>query len=167
MCIRDSYRTVLLLGGLILLAITLVFGVNPSGAGAALWLPIPAPWLGVVYFQPSELLKVLLVIFLASYFTEQEPLYRYNRRAVRRADGEPHSAAQRLLRQMPFLGPLLLKWGFCLLLLVWQQDLGAAALFFIVFMALLYLATGEHLYVWSGAAPVSYSPLTLPTSDLV
>ena len=42
------YRTVLLLGGLILLAITLIFGVNPSGAGAAVWLPIPAPWLGVV-----------------------------------------------------------------------------------------------------------------------
>lgn len=146
------YRTVLLLGGLILLAITLIFGVNPSGAGAALWLPIPAPWLGVVYFQPSELLKVLLVIFLASYFTEQEPLYRYNRRAARQANGEPHSAAQRLLRQMPFLGPLLLMWGFCLLLLVWQQDLGAAALFFIVFVALLYLATGERLYVWSGVA---------------
>ena len=53
---------------------------------------------------------------------------------------------------MPFLGPLLLMWGFCLLLLVWQQDLGAAALFFIVFMALLYLATGERLYVWSGVA---------------
>ena len=73
------YRYVLLLGGLVLVAITLVFGVNPSGGGAALWLPIPAPVLGIVYFQPSELLKVLLVIFLASYFTEQEPLYRYGR----------------------------------------------------------------------------------------
>ncbi len=147
------YRYVLLLGGLLLVAITLIFGVNPGGSGVALWLPIPAPILGVIYFQPSELLKVLLVIFLASYFTEQEPLYRYNRRTARRADGEPaHSATQRLLRQMPFLGPLLLMWGFCLLLLVWQQDLGAAALFFIVFVALLYLATGERLYVWSGLA---------------
>jgi cell division protein FtsW (lipid II flippase) len=147
------YRYVLLLGGLLLVAITLVFGVNPGGSGVALWLPIPAPVLGVVYFQPSELLKVLLVIFLASYFTEQEPLYRYSRHTARRddVDGRPN-VVRRLLRQLPFLGPLLLMWGFCLLLLVWQQDLGAAALFFIVFVALLYLATGERVYVFSGLA---------------
>jgi cell division protein FtsW (lipid II flippase) len=145
------YRYVLLLGGLVLVAITLVFGVNPSGGGAALWLPIPAPILGVVYFQPSELLKVLLVIFLASYFTEQEPLYRYNRHTARRDDADTRpNVVRRLLRQLPFLGPLLLMWGFCLLLLVWQQDLGAAALFFIVFVALLYLATGERVYVAGG-----------------
>ena len=35
---------------------------------------------------------------------------------------------------------------------VWQQDLGAAALFFVVFVALLYLATGERVYVFSGLA---------------
>lgn len=145
------YRYVLLLGGLLLLAMTLLLGVNPSGSGAALWLPVPLPFLGVVYFQPSELLKVLLVIFLASYFTEQEPLYRYRKQAARRSDGrQPSSITQRFRRHLPFIGPLVLMWGFCLLLLVWQQDLGAAALFFIVFMALLYLATGERVYVWSG-----------------
>ena len=145
------YRYVLLLVGLLLVAITLVFGVNPSGSGAALWLPIPVPILGAIYFQPSELLKVLLVIFLASYFTEQEPLYRYSRYTARREAGEPRpNVVRRLLGQLPFLGPLALMWGFCLLLLVWQQDLGAAALFFIVFVALLYLATGERLYVLSG-----------------
>ena len=147
------YRYVLLLGGLVLVAITLIFGVNPSGSGAALWLPIPAPILGVIYFQPSELLKVLLVIFLASYFTEQEPLYRYSRHTARRDDADADARpniVRRLLRQLPFLGPLALMWGFCLLLLVWQQDLGAAALFFIVFIALLYLATGERVYVGSG-----------------
>jgi cell division protein FtsI/penicillin-binding protein 2 len=34
--------------------------------------------------------------------------------------------------------------------LVWQRDLGAAALFFLVFVVMLYLATGERTYVWSG-----------------
>ena len=146
------YRYVLLLGGLLMVAITLVFGVNPSGGGAALWLSIPVPFLDVVYFQPSELLKLLLVIFLASYFTEREPLYRYQRRAAQSDDGRPRpNVVRRLWRQLPFLGPLLLMWGFCLLLLVWQQDLGAAGLFFIVFVALLYLATGERFYIWSGA----------------
>ncbi len=145
------YRYVLLVGGLLLVAITLVFGVNPSGGGAALWLSIPVPFLDVVYFQPSELLKLLLVIFLASYFTEQEPLYRYNRqRQLDASNGARQNPARRLLHQLPFLGPLVLMWGFCLLLLVWQQDLGAAGLFFVVFVALLYLATGERLYVVSG-----------------
>lgn len=151
------YRYSLLLGGLLLLAVTLGFGVNPSGSGAALWLPLPFPFLGTVYFQPSELLKLLLVIFLASYFTEQEPIYRYRKqldRAATEIPGEKRSFLTRsfLARHMPFLGPLLLMWGFTLLLLVWQQDLGAAALFFIVFVALVYLATGDPAYVWSGLA---------------
>ncbi len=146
------YRYVLLVGGLLLVAVTLVFGVNPSGGGAALWLSIPVPFLNVVYFQPSELLKLLLVIFLASYFTEQEPLYRYHRqRQLDEGHGARPHPTRRLLQQLPFLGPLVLMWGFCLLLLVWQQDVGAAGLFFIVFVALLYLATGERFYILSGA----------------
>ena len=145
------YRYVLLVAGLLAVAITLLFGVNPTGSGAALWLPIPVPILGTIYFQPSEPLKVLLVIFLASYFTEQEPLYRYRKQAARRNDGEQRPGVlRRIARLLPFLGPLVLMWGFCLLLLVWQQDLGAAALFFIIFVALLYLATGERAYVGSG-----------------
>ena len=149
------YRYMLLLGGLVLLAITLIFGVNPSGSGAALWLPVPFPFLGQVYFQPSELLKLLLVVFLASYFTEQEPIYRYRQKQRQAAENGAASslsarAGRFLLRHLPFLGPLLLMWGFTLLLLVWQRDLGAAALFFIVFVALVYLATGDSFYVWSG-----------------
>jgi len=144
------YRYVLVLGGLVLLAITLIFGVNPSGAGAALWLPVPFPFLGTVYFQPSELLKLLLVIFLASYFTEQEPLHRLRRETIRENGGGRAGALGAFLRHLPFLGPLLVMWSFTMLLLVWQQDLGAAALFFIVFVALVYLATGELAYVWSG-----------------
>lgn len=147
------YRYVLLLGGLLLVAVTLILGVNPSGGGAALWLSIPVPFLDFVYFQPSELLKVLLVIFLASYFTDQEPLYRYNRQTGWHQGSTPRpNALRRLVRQLPFLGPLVLMWSFCLLLLVWQQDLGAAGLFFLIFVALLYLATGERIYVWSGLA---------------
>lgn len=147
------YRYTLLTGGLLLLAVTLIFGVNPSGQGAALWLPVPFPFLGLVYFQPSELLKLLLVVFLASYFTELDPLYHYRQAAHGGRNGNvsnrPLNAFQ---RHLPFLGPLLLMWGFTLLLLVWQQDLGAAALFFIVFIILLYLATGQKLYTLSGIA---------------
>jgi cell division protein FtsW (lipid II flippase) len=131
------YRYTLLTAGLLLLAATFLFGVNPSGFGAALWLPIPL--LGQAFFQPSELLKLLLVIFLASYFDEREPLLHLGR-------GQGRYGA------FPYLAPLLLMWGFCILLLVWQRDLGAATLFFIVFLSLLYLATGEKYYVIGGGA---------------
>lgn len=124
------YRYSWLTLGLLLLGATLLFGVNPSGAGAALWLPIP--FVGRVFFQPSELLKLLLIVFLASYFDEREPLLR---------------GARRIL---PYVAPLALMWGFSMLLLVWQRDLGTATLFFLLFLALLYLATGSGWYVAGG-----------------
>lgn len=130
------YRYTWLFAGLILLATTLIFGVNPSGFGAALWLPVP--FVGQVYFQPSELLKLLLIIFLASYFEERETLLRV-------------STGKGLLPSLPYLAPLLLMWGFCIILLVWQQDLGAATLFFVLFLSLLYLATSDRRYVLIGS----------------
>jgi cell division protein FtsW (lipid II flippase) len=130
------YRYTWLSFGLLLLVATLVFGVNPSGFGATLWLPVP--FLERIYFQPSELLKLMLIVFLASYFDEHE----------RVAAVEP---ARGWRAHLAFLGPLILMWGFSILLLVWQQDLGGAALFFLVFLALLYLATGQWQYVAAGA----------------
>ena len=129
------YRYTWLFGGLLLLAATLLFGVNPSGFGATLWLKLP--FMGQIFFQPSELLKLLLVVFLASYFDERQQLLKLSRR-------------RGWLATMPYLAPLLLMWGFCFILLVWQQDLGAAALFFILFLALLYLATGDGRYLIGG-----------------
>lgn len=131
------YRYTWLTVGLLLLAATLIFGVHPSGGGATLWLPIP--YLGRVYFQPSELLKLLLVVFLASYFDERDQLFTL-------------SQGQGRLGSLPYLAPLLLMWGFCVVLLVWQRDLGAATLFFILFLTLVYLATGERRYLVSGLA---------------
>ncbi len=152
----QRYRYTLLAAGLLLLGLTLLFGVNPSGGGAQLWLPLPLPFVGPIYFQPSELLKLVMIVFFASYFTEREMQYHIEARVMQ--DGWRKS----LTKQLPFLGPLLLVWGFSIVLLVWQRDLGAATLFFLLFTALLYLATGSLTYVIAGlglfgaAAAVSY-----------
>lgn len=130
------YRYTWLTLGLLLLLATIVLGVNPSGLPVAqYWLTLP--FVNWVFFQPSELLKLLLVVFLASYFHEREKQFQ---------DNPTHNWRQ----QLAYLGPLALMWGFCLILLVWQRDLGAAALFFILFLALLYLATGNQWYILSG-----------------
>ena len=48
-------------------------------------------------------------------------------------------------------------WGFCMALLVWQQDLGAAVLFFAVFLGLLYVAVGDWVYLISGALMLAFA----------
>ncbi|RME50814.1 MAG: FtsW/RodA/SpoVE family cell cycle protein [Caldilineae bacterium] len=129
------YKYTWLLAGLALLATTLVFGVNPSGAGARLWLGA-----GGVYFQPSEPLKILLVVFLAVYLSDRRrPLIEVEARLGRLR--LPHPA---------YLGPMLTMWGFSILLLFWQRDLGAALLFFCTFLAMLYAAVGRAQYVLVG-----------------
>lgn len=129
------YRYTWLFVGLALLATTLVVGVNPSGAGARLWLGA-----GGIYFQPSELLKLLLLVFLSSYLEDRRALLLEVEAQIGRWQ-MPHPA---------YLGPMLLMWGFSMLLLIWQRDLGAALLFFGVFLAMLYAATGQGRYVITG-----------------
>ncbi len=131
------YRYSWLVGGLALLALTFVFGINPAGSGARLWLG-----LGGLYFQPSELLKLLMVVFLASYLAEKRPLLTET----------AYQLGRLRLPPLPYLGPVLLMWGFSLLLLVWQRDLGAAWLFFAVFLLMLYVTIGQVRYVLLGLA---------------
>ncbi len=129
-----EFRYTWLLIGLALLAATLLFGVNPTGFGAPLWLKVPL--LPNAYIQPSELLKLLLVIFLSSYFDDREHLLWL--------------IDAGLTKRLTFLLPLALMWGLCIVLLVWQRDLGTATLFFVVFLAMLYLATGAKRYLLGG-----------------
>jgi cell division protein FtsW (lipid II flippase)/cell division protein FtsI/penicillin-binding protein 2 len=129
------YRYTWLIAGLLLLALTLVFGVNPAGTGARLWLGAAG-----FYFQPSELLKLLMIVFVASYLAEKRALLTLKATRLGRWQLPP----------LAYLGPMLLMWGFSLLLLTWQRDLGAALLFFGTFLAMLYIATAQSVYVWSG-----------------
>ncbi len=131
------FRYTWLFGGLALLATTLVFGVNPSGYGPRLWLGV----LGI-YFQPSELLKLLMVVYLASYLAERRELLI----------SEGWKVGRWRLPPVAYAGPLLAMFGLAVVLLAWQQDLGAAMLFFFTFLAMLYLATGQWGYVATGLA---------------
>jgi cell division protein FtsW (lipid II flippase) len=130
------FRYLWLLSGLGLLGLTIAWGVNPLGMGDRLWLSLGK----LLYFQPSEALKVLLVIFLASYLAEKRELLVLTGLRVGRVRLPP----------LPYLGPLFLMWGFSLILLVWQQDLGAALLFFSTFLSMLYVTTGRPYYVIAG-----------------
>ena len=146
-----AYRYTLLMLAIGLLVSTILLGVNPSGFGPALWLSV-----GGIYFQPSEALKIILVVFLASYLSEQYP-------SIRLKDLPRLTFIERHPWLSPrILGPILLMWGICVIVLIWQRDLGTAVLFFMIFIVLLYVASGVELIVACGglligaAAVVAY-----------
>ncbi len=132
------YRYTWLLAGLALTALTLIFGVNPSGAGVRLWLGCCG-----MYLQPAEILKLLLVVFLAAYLADRrEPLFQPTQ--------PDHGPRRNLAPQPAYFFPVLLAWGFSMLILISQRDLGMSTLFFAVFLVMLYLASGRLEYVAAG-----------------
>jgi cell division protein FtsW (lipid II flippase) len=130
----DHNRYIWLGLGLLLIFATFLFGVDPNGSGVNLWFNF-----GFFLFQPSELLKIILVIFMASYLNEHR---------------EVVAAGYRLgpltLPPLPFLLPIAAMWGIAMGTIVFQRDLGAALLLFGVFLVMLYTATGQGWYVLAG-----------------
>jgi cell division protein FtsW (lipid II flippase) len=131
------YRYTWLVAGLALTALTFVLGVNPSGQGDRLWLGCCG-----LYLQPAEVLKLLLVVFLASYLSDRrEQLF----------ETQPGwGPARPTRRSLAYFLPMLVMWGFSTLILISQRDLGMSTLFFGVFVIMLYLASGRLIYVAAG-----------------
>ncbi len=123
------YRYTALLAGLALTALTLVVGVNPGGQGAALWL---GGWWNV-FVQPAEILKLIVVAFLAAYLADR-------REQMFGARGPA----------LAYFVPLMGVWVFSVLILISQRDLGMSTLFFLTFLVMLYLASGQALYLLAG-----------------
>lgn len=130
----EDYKYIYIFGGLLLLLATIVFGKETGGARS--WLDF-----GVFRLQPSELVKIFLVIFLAGYLEEEKEILTAG---TRNYMGIPVPSLQ-------YVGPLLVMWGFSLLLLVFQNDLGTALIFFSTFLAMIFIATGRWSYIVSGA----------------
>lgn len=112
------YKYLFLGGGLLITALTLLLGTNPLGYGPRLWLGCCG-----VYFQPSEPLKILLVIYLAAYLADRVSFQLFS---------------------FPLLVPTLVVTGLALLLLLVQRDLGTASIFVFIFTTLIFLATGKR-----------------------
>ncbi|HXG40417.1 MAG TPA: FtsW/RodA/SpoVE family cell cycle protein [Candidatus Limnocylindrales bacterium] len=119
--------------GIALLLLTFLFGRDVNGARLTLEI-------GPIAGQPTEILKVILVVFLAGYLSENRPLL---------VEQSTRLGPFRL-PPLPYLAPIVAMWAISLLIVVVQRDLGAALLFFLVFLLLLYLATARWAYVVLG-----------------
>jgi peptidoglycan glycosyltransferase len=132
----ENYRYTFLLLGVIALLLPLLPGIGKTINGARLWVGI-----GPLNFQPGEAAKVLLVVFFAAYLVDKRELL---------ASGTRHLGRMNL-PDPKHLGPLLLAWGFSILIMVMQKDLGSSLLFFAMFAAMLYIATDRAAYLIMGA----------------
>ncbi len=130
-----QYKYTLGVVALLLLASTMVFGKELNGA--KLWLQI-----GPLHFQPSEIAKIFLVIFLAAYFDEKRELLTVPTKKIL---GIP-------MPDLKYFGPLITMWGFSILIMIFQKDLGSSLLFFGIFIAMMYVATSRKAYVVVGLA---------------
>ncbi len=126
---RYTYTWMALAVALLLAA--LVFGEEIRGA--RLWLRI-----GPVQVQPSEIMRLALVVWLAGYLDRRREL-------VGAAAGVGTAAA------LPYLAPIGVVGAASVAVLVLQNDLGTALLLFGVALAMLYAATGRGTYVALGA----------------
>ena len=121
----ESYKYLFGLSALALLFLPALPKIGRSINGARLWVHV-----GSLQFQPGELGKIAMIVFLAAYLhSKQEVL---------------------ALGRLKDFGPLLAIWGCAMLVLVATHDLGSALLFFGIFLAILYLATSRLLYVGVG-----------------
>jgi cell division protein FtsW (lipid II flippase) len=123
--VLESYRYLFGVASVGLLLLPSLPGLGEEVNGARLWVN-----LGVVQFQPGELAKICLILFLAGYLREKREV-----------------VAQGRLKD---LGPLVAIWGAAMLVIVQTNDLGSALLNFGIFLAMLYVATGRALYVAAG-----------------
>ncbi|MDQ6833208.1 MAG: putative lipid II flippase FtsW, partial [Chloroflexota bacterium] len=129
--LRD-YKYSWALVGIALTAAVMVFGVEINGA--RLWFNLK-----FFYFQPAELLKIILVIFFAAYLSEKRELLN-----------APYVIGRLRMPPLPYLLPMITLWGLSLLIVVVEKDLGQGLLIFGVFLAMLYLANGKIGYVLGG-----------------
>jgi cell division protein FtsW (lipid II flippase) len=123
----EDYKYLFGLGAIVLLFLPRVPGIGSTVNGARLWVRI-----GGLQFQPGEFAKIFLIVFLAGYLREKREVLAQGR--------------------LKDLGPLLLIWGGCMLVLVSSNDLGSGLLYFGIFLAMLYVATARLSFVLIGVA---------------
>lgn len=129
------YKYTLMLFGFILLLSPLLPVVGTEVLGSRIWLTI-----GPFSFQPGEIAKVIIVLFLASYLSmnrEMLSIFTWRLGPFRLPD-------------MRTLAPMLLMWVVALLIVIFERDLGSALVFFFVFLIMLYISTGKKFYLIGG-----------------
>jgi cell division protein FtsW (lipid II flippase) len=125
--VLEQYKYLFGISAIVLLFLPRLPGLGTTVNGARLWVHV-----GAFTFQPGELAKICLIVFLAAYLREKREVL---------AQGRAKD-----------VGPLLVIWGGTMLVLASSNDLGSGLLYFGIFLAMLYIATAKLSYMLIGVA---------------
>ena len=129
--VLEQYKYLFGITAILLMMLPALPGIGQTINGARLWVKV-----GAFQFQPGELAKIFLIVFLAGYLRDKREVLAQGR--------------------LKDFGPLLLIWGAAMLVLVQTNDLGSALLQFGIFLAMLYVATARALFVGGAAFVYRY-----------
>jgi cell division protein FtsW (lipid II flippase) len=122
--------------GLVLLAIPAVLPKSHSVVnGAQVWITF-----GSFSVEPGEFARLALAVFFAGYLVTKRDALALAGRRVLGID----------LPRARDLGPVLIAWALSLLILIFETDIGTSALFFGMFIVMLYIATQRTSWLLIG-----------------
>lgn len=114
---------------LILFLSTMIFGSKIKGATN--WI-----FIGGFSFQPSEIMKLVFIFFIASYYSHPEKLALENFKLFQHQIN--------ISSRWVFMGLSYVQMGF----LVIQRELGTVLLFFLIYLALTYIYESDKKFLW-------------------
>ena len=114
---------------LVLFLLTIILGTKVKGATN--WILI-----GNFSFQPSELMKLVFIFFIAAYFSNPEKLTIKDMKISHRDIS--------LGSKWVFMGLVYLQMG----LLIIQRELGTVLLFFMIYLVLTYIYDNDYRFLW-------------------
>ncbi len=141
--VLERYRYTIAFAGIALLVLPRLPVIGEQVNGAYLNVHV-----GSIAFQPAELAKIAIVVFLASYLRDTRQILVQGARRVLGLTLPP----------LKHFGPLLTVWGAAMLMLLVTRELGTSLMFFGAFLAILYVATNRlsfpivGLLVFAGGA---------------
>jgi cell division protein FtsW (lipid II flippase) len=127
-----AYKYIWVLASIALFALVALFGQEVNGA--RLWIR-----LGPIQFEPVELIKLFIVLFMAGYLAET-------------ADVLAAAKWWSIRANLKYLGPLFIGWATSMAILVFERDIGMASLLLATFVTMLYVATRRIDLIAGGAA---------------
>lgn len=131
----SDYKYTLMIVGVLLLLSPMLPVIGEEINGSRLWLKF-----GPLSFQPGEIAKICIVLFLAAYLAQNREMLSVFTWRV----------GPFRLPSLQTLLPLLVMWALAFLIVVLEKDLGSALVLFLMFLVMLYVATGKKLYVVVG-----------------
>lgn len=123
--ILRKYRVIWMAAIFSLVFLTILPGILEGGSQPSLWINIAG-----FTFQPSEPLKLILIIYLAAYFSDRLTLQTASWAAIL---------------------PTIMMIGLGLILLLLQRDLGTASLLLVLYVFMIFLVTRKRrVFIFTG-----------------